>query len=168
MFSDPALLLAVALMVPLMLAITVIDVKQLRIPNWAVLAVFGAFLATGSWGLPLETFLWRLAYAAIVLAAGFALYSVAAGIVGAGDLKLLAALAPFLSGANLGSFLLIYIAASVIGLVLFLIARMLIGRRKVGWKALEQGLYFPAGVLLGVSMAVSLVGEAAGRFGWFT
>ena len=86
--------------------------------------------------------------------------------MGAGDLKLIAALAPFLSGANLVDFLLIYIAASVIGLGLFLAARAAIGRRKVGWKALEQGLYFPAGVLLGLSMAVSLLAEAAARFGW--
>jgi prepilin peptidase CpaA len=166
MLSEPALALAVVLMLPLMLAITVIDVKHLRIPNWAVLAVFGAFLATGSWGLPVETFLWRLGYAAIVLVIGFGLYSVAQGYVGAGDLKLIAALAPFLSGANLVDFLLIYIAASVSGLGLFLAARAAIGRRKVGWKALEQGLYFPAGVLLGLSMAVSLLAEAAARFGW--
>ena len=166
MLSDAALLLAVALMLPLMLAIMVIDLKQLRIPNWAVMGVFGAFLATGSWGLSLEIFLSRLAYAAIVLLLGFALYSVAKGIVGAGDLKLLAALAPFLSGANLGEFVLIYIAASFVGLALFFVARWFVGRRKIGWKALEQGLYFPAGVLLGVSMALALLGEAAARFGW--
>lgn len=164
MLSDAALLLAVALLVPLMVLIAWYDTRELRIPNWTVLAVFAVFLATGSWGLPVETFLWRIGYAVATLLVGFLVYALAGKRIGAGDLKLLAALAPFLSGATLSEFLLIYVFVSFAGLVVFFIARKIVGRRKIGWKALEQAVYFPAGVLLGVSMTVALLGEAAARF----
>lgn len=158
-FETPALIAATALIAPLMLYVAVNDVRELRIPNWAVLTTFAIFVVVGPFGLPFETYLWRLGYAVITLVVGFGLYSVAQGKIGGGDLKLLAALAPFLSGANFGTFAIIYVLLSVVGLIAFFVARTLVDRKTTRWKALAQGIYFPAGVLIGLAVAIVLAVE---------
>ncbi|MEO0957377.1 MAG: hypothetical protein AAFY66_02750, partial [Pseudomonadota bacterium] len=57
--SQPALIAATVGLTPLLLYIMYSDVKDGRIPNIACLLIVAVFIATGSWGLPLETFLWR-------------------------------------------------------------------------------------------------------------
>ena len=165
MMSDTALAVAAAGMVPLMLAIAYLDFRHLRIPNWSVLAVLGLFLATGSWGLPLDLFLWRLLYGVIALVAGFALYSVLSGQIGAGDLKLFAVLVPFLSGANWVDFLILYALLSIAGLLLYFTARKIVAGRTTGYRALDKRGYFPAGILLGLSMSGALLIELGERMG---
>jgi len=69
------------------------DMRARRIPNWAVLALLGVFIAaslTGQIAAPLWS---SAAAAAIAFVVGFALY--AARIIGAGDAKLFAAVALF-------------------------------------------------------------------------
>lgn len=164
MLALPSLVTALALLVPLMAAIALSDLRRLRIPNRMVLLVFGVFLVTGAplglagldWGLPGDVFLWRIGYAVAVLAGAFLLYSVASAKVGGGDLKLIAAMAPFLSGDSLGGFLLIYVVVSLAGLVLHRLIRAGLRGRETGWKALDQSVYFPAGLLLGVALLVQL------------
>lgn len=162
--SDQALLLAAALLLPVLGAICYFDVRYLRIPNPLVLGALAVFVATGSWGLPLDVFLMRLGYGVAVLAAGFALYQVAAGVVGAGDLKLMAALAPFLSGATVGPFLLGYMVFSVVGLMVLKAIRARAGEGPHGLRALNEDGHFPAGVVIALSMLVALGLEIAGRF----
>ena len=62
-----ALMAATAAMAILMILVTWFDLKQLRIPNWSVLAVLGVFVVTGLWGLPIDVFAWRLLAGVIVL-----------------------------------------------------------------------------------------------------
>ena len=77
MFDTPALWVAFAAMVPLMVLTAWWDLKFLKIPNNLVIAVLGTFVIVGLWGLPLETFAWRLLYG--VIAAGVRLRPVRAG-----------------------------------------------------------------------------------------
>jgi prepilin peptidase CpaA len=68
------------------------DIRVRKIPNWTILALLGLFapwalLNTGNWVL------WTLVAGAIALAVSVGLY--AAGVVGAGDSKLYAAVALF-------------------------------------------------------------------------
>lgn len=163
MMSLPAMVVATALMLPLTIWIAVVDMRTLKIPNWSVLAIFGVFLATGSWGLPFDVFLWRIGYAVAALFVGFLLYQLVKGKVGAGDLKLIAALAPFLSGANLIDFCIIYVAVSIIGLMSFMMLRRWVDAETTHWRALAQRHYYPAGVLLGPSMSIELLGETLWR-----
>jgi len=168
MFSDTALILAAGGVLPLMLAIAVLDLRDLRIPNWTILATFGVFLLAAlpvlPWGLGWEVFLWRIGYGALAFFLGFALYSVVGGKIGAGDLKLLAAIAPFLSAANLTGFVILYVVLSVVGLMLYLGARMIANGRKTGLKGLDTRGYYPAGVLLGLSLAGLFCLDLADRF----
>lgn len=157
MMSTPALVLALAGMIPLM-AITIhTDLKTLKIPNWVVLSVLALFLATGSWGLPFDVFLWRLFYGVIVLGLGIALYAVGSGKVGAGDLKLIATLTPFINPPDISFVLLLYCFVTIIGLIGHRMIRAKLHGRETGWKAVDQKIYFPLGLILGVVIVIYLL-----------
>ncbi|MEM6496200.1 MAG: prepilin peptidase [Pseudomonadota bacterium] len=164
MFETAALIAATAALIPLMVVIAWHDLKYLKIPNWTVVAIFGAFLVTGIWGLPLETYLWRIGYAVLVLAAGFLLFMFGRGKIGGGDMKLIAALVPFLTPSDIPSILFLFGILSLFGI---LVHRFIYARRRgedIGWEALDQKIYFPVGLLIGVVMCVYLVRQIGERF----
>ena len=79
------------------------DMKSMKIPNKAVMALGAGFLIIGlglvlTGLLPFTAFLWALALGLIVLVAGF--LGNAAGLFGAGDAKFAAVMAPFFIGAD--------------------------------------------------------------------
>ena len=165
MMETQALTAATVAMAVLMTIMTFHDLKSLRIPNWTVLAVVGVFVVTGFWGLPWDTVLWRLLHGVIVLFVGFFLYSISGGNVGGGDVKMISALTPFVAGLSAVPFVLITFAiSSFVGLILHRFARALIRDRKTGWAAFDQKRFFPAGLLLGVTIMIYLGAELAGRF----
>ncbi len=93
------------------------DMKSMKIPNKAVLALGAGFVAVGLGLLllgllPFKAFLWALALGGIVLVLGFV--GNAAGLFGAGDAKFAAAMAPFFIGADL-RFVLGLFAACLLG-----------------------------------------------------
>ena len=163
MFDTTAVWLAFAGMVPLMLAVIVSDLKRMKIPNMVVLGVILLFLVTGIWGLPLDVFAWRIAHGMIALVLGFLLFSVAGGSVGAGDLKLIAALTPFIPGSALSTVLFLFAVAGLSLLVVHQLVRLATRRRATGWKAFDQAVYLPAGVALGVTMIAYMGIELAAR-----
>jgi prepilin peptidase CpaA len=69
------------------------DMKFMKIPNQAVLALAAVFILVGPLVLPFHSYLWHLTAIPAVLAIGFLLN--VAGAVGAGDAKFAAAMAPF-------------------------------------------------------------------------
>ena len=80
------------------------DLSAMRIPNLAVMLLAGVFLAVGLLALPLPTYGWRVVTMLAVLVLGF--LANAAGLMGAGDSKFIAAAAPFIDpgdGAVLAS-----------------------------------------------------------------
>jgi prepilin peptidase CpaA len=93
------------------------DMKSMKIPNKAVMALGIAFLVLGlalvvTGVLPFKAFLWALALGGIVLVAGFV--GNAAGLFGAGDAKFAAVMAPFFIGGDLRFILGLY-AACLLG-----------------------------------------------------
>jgi prepilin peptidase CpaA len=88
------------------------DMKSMKIPNKAVMALVIAFLIVGLLVLPLKAYGWALALGVIVLVVGFVTSAV--GLVGAGDAKFAAAMAPFFIGADL-RFVLALFAACLLG-----------------------------------------------------
>ena len=156
MMETAPMLVALAAMLPLMLYVMWSDLKSLRIPNRVVLAVLAVFVVTGLWGLPLETFLWRLAQGLIVLLIGFAVYAVAGGKVGGGDMKLIAVLVPFVAGAHVLLVLVIYTVVTFAGLFIHRLIRAYLRGRQTGWLAFDQKIYFPVGLILGVTILIYL------------
>lgn len=95
--------LAAALLLPLVLPICLwvawSDMKFMRIPNKAVLALVLVYAAVGPLALGLEAWAWGWIHLAVVLVVGFVLNL--AGLVGAGDAKFAAAMAPFFLAGDL-------------------------------------------------------------------
>lgn len=100
MLQAPALWVAFAAMTPLMLYTAYSDIRALKIANWIPLATLGIYLVTGFWGMPWERVLWGLAAGTVTLVAFFLLWAIAdsffPGKLGAGDVKLISALIPFI------------------------------------------------------------------------
>jgi prepilin peptidase CpaA len=93
------------------------DMKFMKIPNKAVIALLLVWLVIGLLAvaltpLPLKGWAYGWALAAIVLIVGF--IANAAGVVGAGDAKFAAAMAPFFIGGNLKLIFALY-AACLLG-----------------------------------------------------
>lgn len=87
------------------------DMKFMKIPNVAVLTLAAGYAAFGLIALPFDLYLWGYALGAITLVIGFLVSS--ARMVGAGDAKFAAAMAPFFVGSNL-SFVLTLFAGCLI------------------------------------------------------
>ncbi|WP_426035450.1 prepilin peptidase [Cypionkella sp. TWP1-2-1b2] len=88
------------------------DMKFMKIPNKAGLALLILWLVLGLILVPLKLWLWGWALAACVLVAGFILN--AGGAVGAGDAKFAAAMAPIFIHADIRFVLGLY-AACLLG-----------------------------------------------------
>lgn len=69
------------------------DMKFMRIPNQAVIALVVVFVVVGPFVLPWKGYLWQLVQIPILLAIGFVLNLIRA--IGAGDAKFVAAMSPF-------------------------------------------------------------------------
>ncbi|MEL6765870.1 MAG: prepilin peptidase [Pseudomonadota bacterium] len=136
--SQPALIAAIVGLTPILLYIMYSDVKDGRIPNIACLMVVVVFLATGSWGLPLETFLWRIGHLVIAFFAGWALFTVAGSVVGGGDIKIVIALVPFVPAPYVGSAMVIWSLCALFSVVLFLIVRRVMKNRETPFISLNQ------------------------------
>lgn len=85
------------------------DMKYMKIPNKAVLALAGVFAVVGLVALPLPEYGWRWLHLAVVLAITFALTM--AGMIGAGDAKFAAAMAPFVALGDLRLFIGVFAAS---------------------------------------------------------
>lgn len=165
MMQTPALWVAFAAMVPLMLYTAWNDIKYLRIANWIPLTVLGVYVVTGLWGLPMERFLWGLAAGGIALVIGFIIYALidtfASGSLGAGDVKLLSVLVPFVDARDTLDVLIIYTVAIFVFSFLFL---TIWGFRKnrTGLKSIDQSgkkvlkVASPFGVALAATAIVYL------------
>jgi prepilin peptidase CpaA len=80
------------------------DLYEFKIPNWISVTLFGAFFAAAiALGAPANTLVEGLLLAVAALAVGVALF--ATRVLGGGDAKLLAAIAPWIGISGLASFL---------------------------------------------------------------
>ena len=99
-------------LIPIAIWVSWSDMKFMKIPNKAVLALTLVFAVVGLVALPLDVWAWRWTHLAVILAAGFVASS--AGLLGAGDAKFAAAMAPFFPLDDL-RFVLALFAAAIIG-----------------------------------------------------
>lgn len=164
MLDTPALWIAVVAILPLMVLTAWYDLKVLKIPNWLVLAVFAVFLVCGPWGLPLDTFGWRIAQGLIVLAIGFVLF--AAGAIGGGDAKMAAALAPFVLATDVVFVLVTYTLVTLVLLAVLRLVMQFARHEETGWLAIDQlhkparERVFPMGLIFAITVAIYLAYHA--------
>ncbi|MAX74902.1 prepilin peptidase [Alterinioella nitratireducens] len=132
------------------------DLREMRIPNVSVLALAGVFLAVGLIALPFEVYYMRLLQLAIVLLAGFLLTSL--GLVGAGDSKFAAAMAPFIAPGDYLMFLTLFAAVLIGSWITHRGAKAVpaVRRATPGWVSWDRGKLFPMGVALAGALVVYL------------
>ena len=107
--------------VPITVWVSWSDMATMKIPNKAVLALLLVFAVVGLVALPFTEYLWRWLHFAVILAVGFVISS--AGLMGAGDAKYAAAMAPFVARADAVPFMYL-LAATILGaLILHRLAR---------------------------------------------
>ncbi|MBV6635369.1 MAG: prepilin peptidase, partial [Mameliella sp.] len=109
--SAAAALWFLPFVLPICVYICYTDMKGMRIPNHAVVALFLVYLFVGVVALPLDVYFWRYLHLVVVLVAGIALN--AGGAMGAGDAKFAAAAAPFIHIGDL-RFLMALFAANLL------------------------------------------------------
>lgn len=131
------------------------DMKFMRIPNKAVLTLVAVFAVAGFIALPLAEFGWRWVHLAVVLVAGFALTS--AGLVGGGDSKFAAAMAPFVALGDLRFFLVLFAACLIAAFAAHRILRAIPAVRRatpdwVSWTHRK----FPMGLALTGALVIYL------------
>lgn len=100
---------------PIALWVAWSDMKWMKIHNYAVIALVAVYLVIGPFALPLQSWAWGWASLAVVLVVGFALSS--AGLLGAGDAKFAAAMAPYIALGDLSVFMLLLGCVIVVSFV---------------------------------------------------
>ena len=135
------------------------DMKFMKIPNRAVIALTAVFVLVGLIALPLPEYPWRLLQLLVVLAIGFVLNM--AGALGAGDAKFAAAAAPFIAPGDLSLVLYLFAAVLLAAVATHRLARRIgpIRRLTPDWQSWQRR-DFPMGLALGAGLGFYLIGGA--------
>ena len=132
------------------------DMAQMRITNQAVVVLALVFVVVGLFVLPFNTYLWRLLGLVTVLVIGVVLN--AAGVMGAGDSKFLAAGAPFVALGDLRMLMALFMAVTLASVATHRLAKHTPLRRLApDWASWSQAKKFPMGLALGATLAVYLI-----------
>ena len=141
--------------VPICLYVMYTDLARMKITNKANLALLAVFVVIGLFVMPFDQYLWRLGGMVIVLIVGVILN--AAGVMGAGDSKFIAAAAPFVALGDLIMLAWLFSAVMIAAIVTHRAARMT-GLRNLAphWTSWEKGKKFPMGLALGPTLIIYL------------
>lgn len=136
---------------PIALWVAFSDMKWMKIHNLAVLALVGVYLVVGLVALPFQTWAWGWVSLAVVLVVGFVLNSV--GMIGGGDAKFAAAMAPFIALGDLSLFLMLLACVTIVSFIAHRVARAMPIAQTLapGWESWSRR-EFPMGLALGPSL----------------
>ncbi len=151
MLSAQAALYFLPFVAPIALWVAWTDLKWMKIKNTAVLALVAVYLVIGLLALPFETWAWGWLSLAVVLVVGFVMTS--AGLMGAGDAKFAAAMAPFIALGDLTLFLMLLgliVIVSFVGHRVFRASRFA-EQWAPGWESWRRR-EFPMGLALGPAL----------------
>ncbi|MDP2085260.1 MAG: prepilin peptidase [Gemmobacter sp.] len=139
------------------------DMKSMKIPNKAVLALAGVFAVVGLIALPLPEYGWRWVHLAVVLAITFAMTVI--GLIGAGDAKYAAAMAPFIALGDVRLFIGIFAASLIAAFIAHRLMRAVPAVRAatgdwVSWtsKKFPMGLALSGALMMHLGVVAALGG----------
>ncbi|MCL3880908.1 prepilin peptidase [Marivita sp. GX14005] len=149
-----AALLFLPFALPICIYVAFSDMRDMRIPNQMVVALFAVFAIVGLIALPLDVYAWRYLHVLVVLVAGIALN--AGGALGAGDAKFAAAAAPFIQLADVRFLVALFAANMLAAFVTHRIGKHS-GLKRIAphWKSWDNPK-FPMGLALGGTLALYL------------
>lgn len=141
--------------IPISIWVAYTDMKFMKITNMAVLALVAVFLIIGFITLDFEPYTWRLLHLVVILVLGFVCSTM--GLLGAGDAKFAAAIAPFVAWNDAA--IMLYLLAAIV-LFAFVFHRVLqrsqfIRKHTVDWKSWDNK-DFPMGLALGATLVAYL------------
>lgn len=123
------------------------DMKTMKIPNKAVLTMAAIWAVVGLLAFPLPQYGWGWAVLAIVLLAGFILSAL--GLVGAGDAKFAAAMAPVFSTGDIRFIIALFCGCLLAAFATHRLARLIppVRRATADWESWVRK-DFPMGLAL--------------------
>lgn len=132
------------------------DMRTMKIPNKAVLALAVVFVVLGPLVMPLKAYGMALGLGVAVLAAGFVANM--AGLLGAGDAKFAAAMAPFFWAGDLRFILGLFAACVLAAFASHRLARLVppVRRATADWASWTHK-DFPMGLALGGTLIFYLL-----------
>lgn len=132
------------------------DMARMKIPNKAVMTLLIGFAILGVVALDLTEYLWRWSHFAIILVIGFLMN--AARMLGAGDAKLAAVIAPFVALQDTFLVLTIFAAMIVLGFTAHRILRRIKPLREMfpDWESWSRRDY-PMGLSICLTFLTYLV-----------
>jgi prepilin peptidase CpaA len=144
--TDAMILLVPVLPIAIWAAVS--DLKRMKIPNTAVLAMAAVWPLLGWYLVGMNAWLWGFAIMAVVFVAGFLLYLT--GTFGAGDAKYAAAMSGLFVGGSIGEILLIIFVCMIGSLILHRLLRSLpfVRNATPDWESWTRRRYFPFGMAL--------------------
>jgi prepilin peptidase CpaA len=141
---------------PLCLYTAYTDMASMRITNPTVITLAAVFVVIGPIALPFESYLWHLLAMVITLIAGIVLN--AAGAMGAGDAKFIAAATPFVALGDLRMMMALFMATLLAAAISHRTAKYTPLRKLTPhWTSWDQGKKFPMGLALGPTLAFYLI-----------
>ena len=147
MISSSAALWLLPFCLPIAIWVAWSHMKFMKIPNKAVMTMAAVWAVVGFFAFPLVQYGWGWALLGIVLAIGFV--SSALGLVGAGDAKFAAAMAPVFTTANPVLVLALFCACLLGAFATHRLARMIPAVRRAAsdWESWTRK-DFPMGLAL--------------------
>ncbi|WP_299153182.1 prepilin peptidase [uncultured Tateyamaria sp.] len=141
-------------LIPLCLHVAYTDLAAMRISNRTVLVMVGVFVVVGLVVFPFDVYLWQLAHLGIVLVVCMILN--AAGAMGAGDAKFLAAATPYVALGDVRLLMALFAAVLLAAFVVHKIAKYTpLHKLAPTWDSWDQKANkFPMGFALGPTLAL--------------
>lgn len=143
------------------------DMRDMKISNASVMALLGVFVILGPFAFGWPDYLYQLVQAPVVLVVGMALWALR--LMGGGDAKMLAAMAPYIVLDDLALLLAVFVAATIAALATHSLFRFTALRNLApDWKSwsarkgnLRGGLFgldlaFPKGLALSMTLVFYL------------
>lgn len=131
------------------------DLSTMKIPNKSVLALMAIFLVVGLIALPFAEYWPRLIHFVVILLVGFVLTMT--GLVGAGDAKFAAAMAPFVALSDATFVIMLFAVSAVIGVVGHRLAKRTPLRKLApNWESWNRTKDFPMGLPLAATLVIYL------------
>ncbi|MEM6888685.1 MAG: prepilin peptidase [Pseudomonadota bacterium] len=141
---------------PICLYVAYTDLARMKITNQAVLALAAVYALVGLVAMPTwEIYLLGFAHLGLVLVAGIVLN--AAGAMGAGDAKFLAAAAPYVALQDANLLITLFMGVLLAAYVAHRLVRATPLRQLApGWDSWSTGRRFPMGLALGPTLLAYL------------
>lgn len=144
----PSALLPLILLAPVLLAVGYFDLRYMRIPNALSLIALAIFALCAALAPP-DDLMFRLGAAAAVLALGFIAFAL--GLVGGGDVKILACLVLFVPFAGLAQFAQNFALALSLGITVLLALRRVPALQRSSWRGFSERRGFPMGISIALA-----------------